>query len=426
MIKLTLKDLKLFFKDKRSVLVTFAIPIALITLFAFAFGGAGKSGGSSIIKMQLSDLDSTTASYETTKIFDSLKSIRVLVTPLEQALENIKKGKQSCVLIIHKGFSDSLSSGKGLPLELQYDEAKEIEVGLLQQSLISTVASLPFSIGDPKTSMANRFNNMVKDAPPGLQKDIQNSSDGLFDLLSEGFAQDSSGPQKTQKNIASDFLGGDIKMTKLIAAGDDNKVGLVQAVAGTAVMMLLFSVVGIGMGLLEEKQEGTLNRLLYTPMNPISILFGKMIAANIISIFQLLIMFLFANLVFGLDIFSHLGGLLIMILATSFACSAFGVLLASFARSRQQVQGLSTLIILVMSAIGGSMMPIFFMPAFMQKLAIMSVNYWSIQGFFDIFWRSLSFTDSTFLFRVLVLMLIGLILNTLSVVMFKKNILNLN
>lgn len=426
MIKLALKDLKLFFKDKRSVLVTFAIPIALITLFAFALGGAGKSGGSSKIKMQLSDLDSTTASYETTKIFDSLKSILVLVTPLEQALENIKKGKQSCVLIIHKGFSDSLSSGKGLPLELQYDEAKEIEVGLLQQSLISTVASLPFSIGDPKTSMANRFNNMVKDAPPGLQKDIQNSSDGLFDLLSEGFAQDSSVPQKTQKNIASDFLGGDIKMTKLIAAGDDNKVGLVQAVAGTAVMMLLFSVVGIGMGLLEEKQEGTLKRLLYTPMNPISILFGKMIAANIISIFQLLIMFLFANLVFGLDIFSHLGGLLIMILATSFACSAFGVLLASFARSRQQVQGLSTLIILVMSAIGGSMMPIFFMPAFMQKLAIMSVNYWSIQGFFDIFWRSLSFTDSTFLFRVLVLMLIGLTLNTLAVVMFKKNILNLN
>ncbi|MCZ2460172.1 MAG: ABC transporter permease [Chitinophagales bacterium] len=426
MIKLALKDLKLFFKDKRSVLVTFAIPIALITLFAFAFGGAGKSGGSSKIKMQLSDLDSTTASYETTKIFDSLKSILVLVTPLEQALENIKKGKQSCVLIIHKGFSDSLSSGKGLPLELQYDEAKEIEVGLLQQSLISTVASLPFSIGDPKTSMANRFNNMVKDAPPGLQKDIQNSSDGLFDLLSEGFAQDSSVPQKTQKNIASDFLGGDIKMTKLIAAGDDNKVGLVQAVAGTAVMMLLFSVVGIGMGLLDEKQEGTLKRLLYTPMNPISILFGKMIAANIISIFQLLIMFLFANLVFGLDIFSHLGGLLIMILATSFACSAFGVLLASFARSRQQVQGLSTLIILVMSAIGGSMMPIFFMPAFMQKLAIMSVNYWSIQGFFDIFWRSLSFTDSTFLFRVLVLMLIGLTLNTLAVVMFKKNILNLN
>jgi len=426
MIKLALKDLKLFFKDKRSVLVTFAIPIALITLFAFAFGGAGKSGGSSKIKMQLSDLDSTTASYETTKIFDSLKSILVLVTPLEQALENIKKGKQSCVLIIHKGFSDSLSSGKGLPLELQYDEAKEIEVGLLQQSLISTVASLPFSIGDPKTSMANRFNNMVKDAPPGLQKDIQNSSDGLFDLLSEGFAQDSSVPQKTQKNIASDFLGGDIKMTKLIAAGDDNKVGLVQAVAGTAVMMLLFSVVGIGMGLLEEKQEGTLKRLLYTPMNPISILFGKMIAANIISIFQLLIMFLFANLVFGLDIFSHLGGLLIMILATSFACSAFGVLLASFARSRQQVQGLSTLIILVMSAIGGSMMPIFFMPAFMQKLAVMSVNYWSIQGFFDIFWRNLSFTDSTFLFRVLVLMLIGLILNTLAVVMFKKNILNLN
>jgi hypothetical protein len=43
MLKLASKDLKLFFKDKRAVLLTFAIPMALITLFAFAFGGVGKT-----------------------------------------------------------------------------------------------------------------------------------------------------------------------------------------------------------------------------------------------------------------------------------------------------------------------------------------------------------------------------------------------
>jgi ABC-2 type transport system permease protein len=45
MIKLVLKDLKLFFADKKSMLITFAVPISLITLFAFAFGGVGQEKG---------------------------------------------------------------------------------------------------------------------------------------------------------------------------------------------------------------------------------------------------------------------------------------------------------------------------------------------------------------------------------------------
>ncbi len=228
-----------------------------------------------------------------------------------------------------------------------------------------------------------------------------------------------------QTNLASNFLGGEIKMTKLVKSTNNNQLGLLQAVAGTAVMMLLFSVVGIGMGLLNEKQEGTLKRLLYSPMNPINILFGKMLSTNIISILQLLVMFIFASLVFGLDIFGHLSGMLITIIATAFACSAFGVLLASFAKNRQQVQGLSTLIILVMSAIGGSMIPLFIMPEFMQKLAVISVNYWSIQGFYDIFWRNLAITSPTFISRIVVLLLIGGILNLFAILMFKKNILKL-
>ena len=150
-----------------------------------------------------------------------------------------------------------------------------------------------------------------------------------------------------------------------------------------------------------------------------------MLSTNFVSILQLVVMFIFAWLVFGLDIMSHIPELLLMILATSYACAGFGVLLASFARSRQQVQGLSTLIVLVMSCIGGSMIPTFIMPLFMQKLAVVSVNYWGIQGFYDIFWRALPLTDTTFLTRVLVLALIGTVLNLLALRMFRKNILKI-
>ncbi len=422
MIQLAIKDLKIFFKDKRSMLLTFAIPIALITLFAFAFGGVGKSHKDAKISLLISDLDNTTASKEAIKLIDSLKSLQVKQLSLEKAENAIKKGDESSVLVFHKGFSDSLISGEKLPVELKYDPAKEIEVGLLQQSLIPTLAKLPFNLGTSKAIMRNRLVKMAGTSNPKEQQAIKTQSNALFDAISNSISE-SNNP--TKSNLESSFIGGKIKMTKLVKSSNDNQLGLVQAVAGTAVMMLLFSVVGIGMGLLDEKQEGTLKRLLYSPMNPLNILFGKMLSANIISILQLVVMFLFAGVVFGLNIGAHLPGMLITIVATAFACSAFGVLLASFAKNRQQVQGLSTLIILVMSAIGGSMMPLFLMPAFMQKLAVISVNYWSIQGFYDIFWRNLSIASPTFISRIVVLLLIGGILNMLAIFMFKKNILKL-
>jgi ABC-type transport system involved in cytochrome c biogenesis permease component len=200
---------------------------------------------------------------------------------------------------------------------------------------------------------------------------------------------------------------------------------LVHSVAGTSVMMLLFSVAGIGGSFLDEKQEGMLKKLLCSPIPPNYILFGKLVFANIISIVQLSIMFVYAWLFFGLDMMHHLPSLLLIILTMAFACSGFGVVLASFAKTREQVQGFSTIIVLVMSAIGGSMIPIFAMPEIMQKIAVVSVNYWGIQGIYDIFWKLVPLTDITFLSRVFVLIGIGTLLNFIALQMFKKNILKI-
>jgi len=136
-------------------------------------------------------------------------------------------------------------------------------------------------------------------------------------------------------------------------------------------------------------------------------------------------MFIYAWIVFGLNIMHHLPSLILMILSISFACSGFGVVLASFAKSRRQVQGYSTLVVLVMSAVGGSMIPTFAMPQIMQKIAVVSVNYWGVQGIYDIFWKLLPITNITFLTRVFVLLGIGTLLNFIALLMFKKNILKI-
>ncbi|MFA4936461.1 MAG: ABC transporter permease [Candidatus Methanoperedens sp.] len=407
MKKLVCKDLKLFFSDKRAMMLTFLIPIALITLFAFAFGGVGhKKGEAKPTTLVVADDDSSAASKNVITQLDSLKEFEVTQTSSGEAENLVKKGDEAAVLIFHKGFGDSLNAGNNPPVELKYDAAEEVEVGILKGALIGNLMRI---IGG-KSIAKNTLVKFDADNP-----DIDSvTRSRIHAQISENFSS-----VETKKQSDS-FL----KTTPLVAE-EKNSPGLIQAVAGTAIMMLLFSVAGMGASLLDEKQEGTLKKLLYSPIRPQNILFGKMLSANLISIFQLVVMFIFAKLVFGLDIFSHLLSLLLMIIATAYACSSFGVLLASFAKSRQQVQGMSTLIILVMSCIGGSMIPIFFMPIFMQKISVFSVNYWGIQGFYDIFWRMLPLTDTTFLSRILVLALIGTAMNFIALQMFKKNILKI-
>ena len=78
-----------------------------------------------------------------------------------------------------------------------------------------------------------------------------------------------------------------------------------------------------------------------------------------------------------------------------------------------------------MSVIGGSMVPTFIMPQWMQNISVVSINYWSIQGFYDILWRELPI-GITFLSKVGVLLAIGLVFTLLSFRFFRKNVLALD
>jgi len=207
--------------------------------------------------------------------------------------------------------------------------------------------------------------------------------------------------------------------------GGVNEGGIVQSIVGTAIMMSLFSVADIGASFLDEKEKGMLKKLLWAPLPKHHILFGKIIYANCIVIIQLLVVFLFGKFAFGLDLFKNLPAALFMILIVAYASSSFGVVLSTIARSRKQIQAYSTLVILLMSGIGGSMIPINMMPEFMQKAAMGSINYWGMQGFYDIFLRDRGITDFVFLKNIFVLVLIGTVLNGIAFLFFKKNLMRI-
>ena len=142
MLKLLKKDLKLFFHDQRSVILTFLLPLILISLFAFAYGGIGEfNGRSEPVSLLVADMDQTSSSKEIINRIDSLKDMSVVISDSVKSKELILKGKYAFALIIYKGYQDSLEAGKGTPMELVYDRSREMEIGILQQNLFRTLMS---------------------------------------------------------------------------------------------------------------------------------------------------------------------------------------------------------------------------------------------------------------------------------------------
>jgi ABC-type multidrug transport system permease subunit len=73
---------------------------------------------------------------------------------------------------------------------------------------------------------------------------------------------------------------------------------------------------------------------------------------------------------------------------TAAAAAALGLVLATLAKSRGQLSGFSTILILTMSALGGSMFPRFLMSEGMQKVGLVTFNAWALDGYLKVFWRN--------------------------------------
>jgi ABC-2 type transport system permease protein len=116
------------------------------------------------------------------------------------------------------------------------------------------------------------------------------------------------------------------------------------------------------------------------------LLAGKMIYSTLLAFAQLCVMFLRGWAVFHLDLFAHLPGFFAMGITTAFAVANFGMILASLSKTRAQQGSVGTLLILTMSAIGGSMFPRFLMPESMKFAGLFTINGWAIDGFTKVFW----------------------------------------
>jgi ABC-2 type transport system permease protein len=157
--------------------------------------------------------------------------------------------------------------------------------------------------------------------------------------------------------------------------------------AGIGVMFLLFSASSAAGSLIDEAESGALDRMRSARVNMTTLLAGKLIYCALLACLQLVVMFLWGAAVFHVELFTHLAGFTAMTAATALAAASFGMVIATLSRTRAQQAAISTLLVLTMSAIGGSMFPRFLMPEAMKEIGLFTFNAWAIDGYTKVFWR---------------------------------------
>jgi ABC-2 type transport system permease protein len=185
-------------------------------------------------------------------------------------------------------------------------------------------------------------------------------------------------------------MSGVVPMTVRDILGEHKKNPMIAYfAAGMGVMFLLFSVSGAGGTLLDEAESGVLDRILSSRVSMTNLLLGKLLYLSTLGVAQLTVMFAWGAVVFKLELLQHLPGFFTMAIVTAVAAGALGLLLASICKTRAQLGALSTMVIMLMSSMGGSMFPRSMMPAAIQKVSLVTFNAWAVDGFQKVFWRDL-------------------------------------
>jgi len=134
------KDLRLFFTDRRAVLLTFAAPIAIASFIGSITQNAGRSAERTRISVAIVDEDGSTISKAIVAGVQKDENLTAVPTTAEEARERVRRGTTSVALIIPDGFGKSAGRSLFRPagieakpqLDVLFDPSRTAEVGMVR------------------------------------------------------------------------------------------------------------------------------------------------------------------------------------------------------------------------------------------------------------------------------------------------------
>jgi ABC-2 type transport system permease protein len=389
------RDLKIFFRDRRAVLMCFAAPILIGSFFGYLFGGAGGSGETSRIPVAAIDQDNSEISRLLVKGMGTDKALEMRQVTLDEAHDQIRSGKLTVAAVIPKDFGDkaakALFRGTDKPeIAFLYDPSHGAELamvrGMLTQHVMESVSAVGFSDSkalDESLKEASRANGMN----PADQKSLVQ----MLVSVQQWNARLNANPQAgggARPGISMPYT---VREEAITAHKDAPYNAYGHSFAGMSVQFILMMGMEAGLVLILQRQGGIWKRLRAAPISRTTIVAARVTSATIDAVVILFVVFGFARLVFGVRVEGSLLGFILISVAIGLMTGAFGLLVAGLGKTAEATRGLAILATLLMVMLGGAWVPAFLFPQWLQKATFVVPTRWAIEGLDGMTWRGLGF-----------------------------------
>jgi len=192
-------------------------------------------------------------------------------------------------------------------------------------------------------------------------------------------------------------------------------------VPGVICMLLLIVTTNLtAISIVKEKEIGTMEQLLVTPIKPSELIVGKLIPCILIGFIDVIFILIIGYLIFQIPIKGSIVLLLALSIFYLFSTLGLGIVISTIVQSQEQSMIVTFLIILIMNILSGIIFPIANMPQVIQYLTyLMPIRYFAIivrgillRGIgFEMLWP-----------QVLALIILGILTLALSINRLRKRI----
>lgn len=319
-----LKEFLQLRRDRVTFAMMIGIPIMQLFLFGFAINADPKHLLTGVIAADQSEFTrSFLASMRNSAYFD----LTTTLTDETSAREALAKGQLQFVVTIPPDFTRKLVRGEKPSLLVEADATDPAATGLAVASLSQLVQGV-------------------------VNKDMK----GALSPLAGGAGAGPSG-------AAPPF---DVRIHKLYNPEGITQYNIIPGLMGTILTMTMVMMTGLAMT--RERERGTMENLLATPVHPLEVMTGKIVPYIFIGLVQVTIILLMAFFVFHVPFVGSVWMVYVSALLFIVASLTVGITLSSLAQNQLQATQLTFFYFLPNILLSGFMFPFVGMPKWAQVI----------------------------------------------------------
>jgi len=366
------KDFRRKWKNPAVILGFLFIPLVFTLIFGMVFGSGGEKTLPQVKIFAVDNDQSLVSGFmlgaltqgELNELID-LEEIEE-----EEGRKLLDRGKASALLIIPENFGDNIWEGQPTEILLIKNPAEQF----LPQIAEEIIDTMTLGLSSLRQVFAGELDTIRKFA------ELEEFPDETISALSLQF--------KGRIDGMSKYLIPPVISIKQITLSEEKEEVSdlsVQAyiLPAIAVMFLLFICNAVFEDILSEKESGTLMRLRVSPVNLREYIWSKIVTSTLIGILCTSFLIILGRVIFSIN-WGDPVSIALLVLCLNILIAGFISFLFSFVRTERQAGALLTTVILLMSMLGGSMVPVENYPPAILKFSKLTLNYWGITAFKNI------------------------------------------